>query len=51
MTMRDVHPAAEQKRGAIEKFEKFRAKGIINAALTEQSRGVPTKVATVERVN
>ena len=51
MTMRYVHPAAEQKKTAIEKFEKFRAAGIISAATTQRSRGVPTKVTTVERVN
>jgi integrase len=51
MTMRYVHPAAEQKRLAIEKFEKFRAEGVINAAAAQQSRRVPTKVTTVERAN
>jgi integrase len=51
MTMRYVHPAAEQKRGALEKFEKFRAEGIINAAMTKQSQAVSTKATTVERVN
>jgi integrase len=51
MTMRYVHPAAEQKRGAIEKFEKFRSEGIINAAVAKQSQAVPTEVTTVERVN
>jgi integrase len=51
MTMRYVHPAAEQKRVAMEKLEKFRAEGIINAAMTNQSHEVPTKVTTVERVN
>jgi integrase len=51
MTMRYVHPAAEQKRIAIEKFEKFRAEGIISAAAAQQSQRVPTKVTTVERVN
>ena len=50
MTMRYVHPAAEQKRLAIEKFEKFRAEGVINAAAAQQSHGVPTKVPTVELV-
>ena len=50
MTMRYVHPAAEQKRGAVEKFEKFRAEGILNAVIAKQS-GVPTKVTTVEHVN
>ena len=51
MTMRYVHPAAEQKRLAIEKFERFRAQGIISAAAAQESHGVPTKVTTVERVN
>ena len=51
MTMRYVYLAAEQKRLAIEKFERFRAKGIISAAPAQQSRGVPTKVTTMERVN
>ena len=51
MTMRYIHPAAEQKRGAIEKLEKFRAEGIVNAAMTKQSHGVPTEVTTSERVN
>jgi integrase len=49
MTMRYVHPAAEQKRVVIEKFEKFRADEIIVAA--NKSHGVPTEVTTVERVN
>jgi integrase len=51
MTMRYVHPAAEEKRQAMQKFEKFRAEGIISAAAVIQSHGVPTKVTTVERVN
>jgi integrase len=51
MTMRYVHPAAEQKRAAIAKFEKFRAEGIIGAAAAHQSQGVTTKTPTVERVN
>jgi integrase len=51
MTRRYVHPAAEQKRAAMEKFEKFRAEGVINAAAIRQSHGVPTKVTTVERIN
>jgi integrase len=51
MTMRYVHPAAEQKPVAMEKFEKFRAEGVINAAAVQQSHGVPTKVTTVERIN
>jgi integrase len=51
MTMRYVHPAAEQKKTAMEKFEKFSAEGIISAATAQQSHGVPTKVTTVARVN
>jgi integrase len=51
MTMRYVHPAAEQKKTAMEKYEKFSAEGIISAATLPQSHGVPTKVTTVERVN
>lgn len=51
MTMRYVHPAAEQKRLAIEKFEKFRAEGIIDAAAVQQSHGVTTKSTTVPLVN
>jgi integrase len=50
MTMRYVHPAAEEKQLAMEKFEKFRAEGIINAAGALRSHGVPTKVTTVEQV-
>jgi len=50
MTMRYVHPAAEQKRAAIEKFEKFREQGVIAAAVEENQR-VTTKVATVGLVN
>jgi integrase len=51
MTMRYVHPAAEQKKTAMEKFEKFSAEGIISAAATQQRHVVPTKVTTVARVN
>jgi integrase len=51
MTMRYVHPAAEQKRMAIEKFERFRAEGIINAAAAQQNQGVTTKITTAGRVN
>jgi integrase len=51
MTMRYVHPAAEQKRTTMEKFEKFRAEGIIAAATIHENQGVTTKVTTVERVN
>jgi integrase len=49
MTMRYVHPAAEQKRIAIQKFEKFRAEGVISAV--QKSQAVSTKVTTMERVN
>jgi hypothetical protein len=45
-----LHPAAEEKRQAMQKFEKFRAEGIIGTAATIQSHGVPTKVTTLERV-
>ncbi|MFZ0581136.1 MAG: hypothetical protein WA690_11720 [Candidatus Acidiferrales bacterium] len=51
MTMRYVHPAAEQKRVAMEKFEKFRTEQTIAAATVQGSHGVTTKVTTVERVN
>ena len=52
MTMRYVHPAAEQKRMAIKKLEEFRAQGAIAAAaVAEQSQKVPTKVTTVALVN
>jgi integrase len=51
MTMRYVHPAAEQKRVTMDKFEKFRAEAIISAAAARQRHGVPTIVTTVERVN
>jgi integrase len=51
MTMRYVHPAAEQKRVAMGKFETFSAEGIINAAIAEKSRGVPTEVTTMGMVN
>jgi hypothetical protein len=40
--MRYVHPAAEQKRIAMKKFEKFRAEGVFSAAAARQSHGVPT---------
>jgi hypothetical protein len=49
MTMRYVHPAAEQKRLAMEKFEKFRAEEIINAM--QKSQLVPTKSPTNGVVN
>jgi integrase len=48
MTMRYVHPAAEQKRAVMEKFEKFQAEEVFAAARTHE---VPTKVTTVGRVN
>ena len=51
MTMRYVHPAAEEKRLAMQKFEKFRKEGIMNAAAAVQTQAVATKVATIERVN
>jgi hypothetical protein len=52
MTMRYVHPAAEQKRIAIDKLEVLRAQGVLAAAaLVEQSQKVPTKVTTVCLVN
>ena len=51
MTMRYVHPAAEQKRIVIEKFERFRAEGIINAFAAQGSLRVTTKVTTVPQVN
>jgi integrase len=51
MTMRYVHPAAEQKRVVMEKFEKFRAEETIAAATVQQNQKVTTKVATVELVN
>jgi integrase len=50
MTMRYVHPAAEEKRLAMNRFEKFRAEGIMDAATASRSHGVTTKVTTLERV-
>lgn len=50
MTMRYVHPAAEQKRVAIEKFEKFRELGVAAAEIEKHQR-VTTKVTTVGLVN
>ena len=47
MTMRYIHPATEEKRQAIHRFEKFRADAIINASAAQQSHGV----TTMERVN
>ncbi len=51
MTMRYVHPAAEEKRQAMEKFEKFRTEGIISAAAAQQGHAVTTKPTTMQRVN
>jgi integrase len=48
MTMRYVHPAAEQKRLAAAKLESFRINGLIEAA-SEQAVG--TKMGTVGQVN
>jgi integrase len=47
MTMRYVHPAAEQKRVVMEKFEKFRAKEAFAAATIQQRQKVATKLATL----
>jgi hypothetical protein len=44
MTMRYVRPAAEQKKTAMEKFEKFSAEGIISTAALQQRHRVTTKV-------
>jgi integrase len=51
MTMRYVHPAAEQKKTAMEKFGRFKAEGIISAAALQESQRVTTKVTTLGRVN
>jgi integrase len=51
MTMRYVHPAAEQKRIVMERFAKFNAEGIIGAAEAFGDLRVSTKVTTLERVN
>jgi Phage integrase family len=45
MTVRYVHPAAEEKRKGMEKFERFRTQGVISAAAAQQSHGVPTIVS------
>lgn len=52
MTMRYVHPAAEQKRMAMEKFERYRAEGVINAAtpMAQKSQAVSTETTTMGRV-
>jgi integrase len=46
MTMRYVHPAEEQKRSAVGKFETFRLAGIVEAM--EKSSQVATVSATVQ---
>jgi integrase len=53
MTMRYVHPAAAQKRVAIQEFDKFNTKAIIAAAAAaaQENQRVPTKVTTVEQIN
>jgi integrase len=53
MTMRYVHPAAEQKRVAIQEFDKFNTEGIVAAATAaaQQNQRVTTKVTTAERIN
>jgi hypothetical protein len=48
MTMRYVHPAEEHKREAAAKIERFKGENAIE--LASRSRGVTTKVTTVERV-
>ncbi|HEV1993834.1 MAG TPA: site-specific integrase [Candidatus Acidoferrum sp.] len=50
MTMRYVHPAAEQKRLAIKKFERSSGEGVIKAAAARQSHAAPTEVTTLEHV-
>jgi integrase len=51
MTMRYVHPAAEQKRLVMEKFEKFRAEGIISASVSQRGQAVTTKSTTLQLVH
>ena len=51
MTMRYVHPAAEQKRLVTEKFEKFRAEGIISASVSQRGQAVTTKSTTLQLVH
>jgi integrase len=51
MTMRYVHPAAEQKRITMEKFEKFRAEGIISASVSQRGQAVTTKSTTLQLVH
>jgi hypothetical protein len=50
MTMRYVHPAAEQKRIVIDRLEKFRAEGVIAAATAQKGHAVTTETTTMERV-
>jgi hypothetical protein len=50
MTMRYVNTTAEQKRLAIERFEKFRAGGLINAATSRQCRGIRAEATALERL-
>jgi hypothetical protein len=52
MTMRYVHPAAEQKKIAMERLERYGAEGVINAAtaLAQKNHPVSTEVTTRERV-
>jgi integrase len=51
MTTRYVHPAAEEKRRAIHKFERFRAEAAVNAAAAQRSHEVTTKVTTLGQPN
>jgi integrase len=51
MTMRYVHPAAEEKRLGMNKFEQFRAEGIMNAAMASGSRGSLQKSLHWSRYN
>jgi integrase len=51
MTMRYVHPAAEQKSVTMEKFEKYHGEAIISGAAAQQSHVVLAKITIVERVN
>jgi hypothetical protein len=45
-----VHAAAEQKRLAIKKVEKFSGEGVIKAVAARPSYGVPKEVTTLKRV-
>ena len=51
MTMRYVHPEAEQNRTAIEEFERFRAQGVLAAAALKRDKRITTKAATVKFVS